>query len=94
MERSPVIASRSPTLEIAPRPQAKRYRVRSKWVPGTSDRLELHLLDGGECAEVSVRWFSSQFGREAMDALYLRGKYEFECDNGLWKNIKMIKEQA
>lgn len=94
MERSPVIVSPAPTLEIASKPQAKRYRARSKWVPGTSDRLELHLLDHGERAEVSVRWFSSQFGREAMDALYMRGKFEFECDEALWKSVTQIPELA
>jgi hypothetical protein len=94
MDRSPVPSSPVPALEIAPRTQVKRYRARTKWVPGTSDRLELHLIDRGECAEVSVRWFTRQFGREAMDALYMRGKFEFECEETIWKSLTPIREHA
>jgi hypothetical protein len=95
MDRSPVPSSPvSAVPEIKTRPQVKRYKARSKWVPGTSDRLELYLLDGNGCVEVSVRWFTNQFGREAMDALYLRGKFEFECEETLWKSLLPIREHA
>ena len=72
MDRSTVISPTPSTAETFTTSKLAR-QVRGRWVPGTSDQLELRLLESNECAQVSVRWFLSQFGRAAMDALYLRG---------------------
>lgn len=93
MDRSTLIPTAPSTVETFTTKQLSR-QVRSRWVPGTSDQLELRLIEGEESVQVSVRWFLSHFGRAAMDALYLRGKYEFECDDGLWKNVKNAREHA
>ena len=93
MDRSTVIPPTPSTTEAFATKKVSR-QVRGRWVPGTSDQLELRLLETDECAQVSVRWFLSHFGRAAMDSLYLRGKYEFECDDGTWKRVKNAREHA
>jgi hypothetical protein len=93
MGHSTEILAPKSTLEILPS-HLTWYRVRSKWVPGTSDRLELRVLESDDRTQVGVRWFTRQFGREAMNAIYLRGKFEFDCDDILWKIMKHAREQT
>lgn len=93
MDRSTLIPPTPATLESFKAPAMAR-RVRGRWVPGTSDQLELRVLGDEDRAQVSVRWFLGQFGRSAMDSLYLQGKYEFECDEGTWKRVKTAHEHA
>jgi hypothetical protein len=79
VEHSALVLSLDPAYPVQTR------RVRSKWVPGTNDRLELKLLESDERVEVCANWFRQQAGREAMDALYLKGKLEFDCCGGFWQ---------
>lgn len=81
MEHSALVFSLEPAYPMQTR------RVRSRWVPGTNDRLEWRTLENDERVEVCAKWFGKVAGRRAMDALYLHGKLNFECCEDTWRMI-------
>ena len=56
-----------------------RFPITFRWIPGTLDRILVHgPLD---CRDVTVAQVHRALGREALDALYLRGRFIVDGNN-------------
>jgi hypothetical protein len=93
MRQSPVnrssalltVGSAVQTLE----PEAIRFAVSGRWVPGTLDRVLLERQDATGSLEVHHNRVHQLFGRGAMDPLYLTGKSKFECTLEEWAALNV-----
>ena len=66
---------------------SNNFSLVGRWVPGTFDRVRLNR-GCAESLELSIEFLWQVFGREVVDALYLRGVAQLECDPQLWTMLE------
>lgn len=74
-----------PTPHVQP---AKLETVTCTWVPATLDRIR--LCGRAHDAVIQIERLRELVGRDGIDAVYLTGRYSFECSVKLWQEVERL----
>lgn len=64
--------------------------IHCTWEPGTFDRVHLHRFSDDSDAQIGIELLSEMGGRPAIEALYLKGKFDLEFTPQVQRKLKNI----